>query len=331
MTRSVLHIGLMKTGTTYLQGILSQNREALALAGWSYPGRRENQQHACYGICGSDIYWVADDNPYRAAGGKLVTELRDRETDVVVSAEALSSMSETGIERFLSTVGTPTSVTLTVRPLDRLLPSAWQQTLKSGATDSQDSFLVQLREARPSLAGMWRTYAFGHIVRRWAAFCPVDVVIVPRSSRRDALWELFREAVGLPDLPEVDVQPTAANISFSEEVADILSSLNGFLAAQGYSKRQQARVRNTLLQEGVFQLDREHAGTRICLPEEWRAEVRGWNDEETALLRSYARAVHGDLADLEAEPPSADEHPRELSHARTAAGLLLRLLQSHAS
>ena len=74
----IVHIGQMKSGTTYLQNILSQNRKDLNRDGWIYPGRLLNHQHACYGLCGPDIAWNVKENKFVTLAKLLEDEIKFR-------------------------------------------------------------------------------------------------------------------------------------------------------------------------------------------------------------------------------------------------------------
>src|SRR5690554_5958061 len=144
MGRLVLHIGQMKSGTTYIQNILSSSRKTLFDNGWIYPGQKVNHQHETYGICGSDIFWVnkKTEEKNKKIGNNLIEEIRNNKDDknIIISSEALSSLSEKGIRRFVEKFGQPDEIILTVRSLFRVLPSAWQQSLKGGHDRSLEDF-----------------------------------------------------------------------------------------------------------------------------------------------------------------------------------------------
>lgn len=299
----VLHIGTPKTGTTYLQGILSQNRVRLADLGWSYPGRRLNQQHAVYGICGSDIYYLSDTRRYEGLGEQLLARLASAATPRTLwSAEVLAQLDDAGLERLLRRTGAPERVVMTVRGLHALLPSSWQQLLKTGHTETLAGYIDRLEARRGDRASReWLGYAFGDVVRRWSRYAPVHVVVVPsRSDEPDRLWHLFRTAASLPEVVDLSVEPEEANVSLSVEAAEVLRRLSGELAQHGRPQAQ--ALRQQYLREAVFPLADSDGGTRITLPPETHDRVRRWNEQELEEVACHATAVHGDLADAAFRP-----------------------------
>ncbi|HZD39831.1 MAG TPA: hypothetical protein VE131_03860 [Terriglobales bacterium] len=291
MKNLVFHVGLMKSGTTYLQEILSTNKESLRENGWDYPGKRLNQQHACYSLCGPDIPWVKTQYPAQL-GRDLVRSLKSAKGNLILSAEALSTLDAAGVDRFFEIVGKPDKVVFTVRGLFRILPSAWQQYLKGGGRTNFLQFIDKLAEQRRDLCGFWKTYAYGHAIQHWARYAPVEVVIVPAKRKSEhELWHLFQAATGIPDVPGLEVPAERANLSLDIETAHVLRHINKLLPKQSANSD---RLRAAYLEKGVFALATKTGGTRIGFPEKAESQVDGWNREEYDLLMKHSSEIHGD-------------------------------------
>ncbi|NMP14782.1 hypothetical protein [Thalassotalea sp. Y01] len=305
----IYHVGMMKSGTTFLQQILSSNQAALKKHGWSYPGNRLNQQHACYALCGEHIPWRFPAVP-EALGKDLVQALRSAKTpNSVISAEALSCLSKQGIAHFIDKVGAPDRVVFTIRGLSSAIPSSWQQLIKGGASISYPGYFKQLRTQRGSLSGIWSNYAFGHAIELWSQVAPVDVVIVPTQGQKSDLASLFFDACGMEfsDSFATDIESASSNISLSMELTEILRLINQLLKDD---KSQSEAVRKYFLNKMAFPLAGKYRGTKITLPQRYCEQVNNWNNEELELLQRHADRVYGQMDDLSVtgqDMPELDE------------------------
>lgn len=118
-TRTVLHIGPPKTGSTYLQGILWNNRAALAGQGLLYPATHDNEHFlAAYDVQGGAF--VHGDLP-EADGtwSRLVARVREQPGRSVVSHEILAPSRPEHVERILGSLRPgPVDVVVMARCLD---------------------------------------------------------------------------------------------------------------------------------------------------------------------------------------------------------------------
>lgn len=200
----IVHIGLMKTGTTSIQNFLSANRAELYHQGFVYPGERLNHQSEVYGICGNDIYFKNKINGRDLDNAGILLEeikkIKGAGKKVIFSSEALSTLNDQGVERFVSYTGKPEKVIVTVRSLYKTLPSAWQQHVKEGNVLSHEQFMQSFIKNRESLSGPWRTYSFGDIVRRWSRYCKnLSLIVVDDRAKKSDLLSQFSLASGFED------------------------------------------------------------------------------------------------------------------------------------
>ncbi|WP_155829113.1 hypothetical protein [Halomonas huangheensis] len=299
--KKVLHVGQMKSGTTYVQNVLFENRKALKKEGWLYPGKLMNQQHACYGLCGTDIYWADNEKKWRDLGREMLDEIEYHDGDIVISSEALSSLSRDGAAKFIDEIGGVDAVVVTVRSLFTTLPSAWQQYIKGGGVVSIADFFDRLDKNREDGSGMWRTYSYGKTVKIWSEFSPVKVVVIPENpTSKNQLWEDFSGVVGLPDLSDVVVNDSRSNVSLNYEAAEILRSINVEVerCKPRVSKKEVEQFRRNYLNRYIFPIAGNKRGTKTKIPEDYKRLVSQWNDQEKELLLSSADDIVGDVKDL---------------------------------
>lgn len=303
MSKLVLHIGQMKSGTTYIQNILQSSRSYLNENSWIYPGKKINQQHEVYGICGKDVFWVRESmrRQNQVIADKLVEEIKSKRNshNLIISAEALSSLSASGIARFIDNVGKPDEVVLTVRSLYKVLPSAWQQSLKGGHDRSLEEFFELLKKQRPNREGFWKTYSFGEIVKKWASFAPVKVIVVPdKPAKKDQLWNMFSKVVGLPEEVCREPDESKSNISLNMESASFLRALIRAVSSDGELAPYKTRIIGLYLNGMVFPLAPLGRGNKIFPLESFKEDLDKWGREEVELLEEFSTDIVGDVGSL---------------------------------
>lgn len=222
----ILHIGTMKSGTTYLQARLEHNRERLADDGVLFPGPQWKDQ--LFAARGAMTRARAGHDLRDGAGrwGRMRAQLLGWAGDqAILSIEHLSRASS-GQARAVVASLEPCAVrvVVTARDLGRAIPSAWQQDLKGGSHESFTTFVRAVATAggadvaeglrgtgdadsddasARSARHFWQLHDPAVHVRRWSAAVGADnltvVTVPPPGSPPDLLWQRFCEAVGLDD------------------------------------------------------------------------------------------------------------------------------------
>jgi hypothetical protein len=124
----VLHIGAVKTGTSFIQTVLGTNADALAEQGALWPGESwADQVQAVHGLRGQgDVpfeRWTAlVDQIDRWPGGSAI-----------VSMEFLSLLPAAAVETAMTSLARHrVRVVLTVRDIARAIPAQWQESVQNG-------------------------------------------------------------------------------------------------------------------------------------------------------------------------------------------------------
>lgn len=329
-SRLILHVGLQKSGTTYLQELIAGGVDELAAAGVVYPvsppGKRrrrtENHEWATYGLLGPEYPWVSKQRAEAEKGAwrSLERQVARTKGTVLLSAEALSVIRAPAIRTLVDRLGVgDVRIVVTARRLHRTLPSLWQQHVRNGRRLGFERYLEMLAEQRrmpherieeDADLHLWRAFAIGRLVRRWAREVGASRIRVVTSPGRppQLLWSRFAEAIGVPGFTftadEVVAKPVHTGLTAPEAL--VLTSLNSALATAGWTADRARRLREAVLTEG-FQA-RADRGPRITIPAHWRSYVDEWSEEDVTDLLDSGVAVIGDAADLRPEPePAPDE------------------------
>ena len=311
--RVVLHVGAMKTGTSYLQSLLGHNQDALAEAGFDFLGGRFGVQARAV----RDVLALPKE-PRRNQRGwaRIAKEARQLDGRTgLVSMEFLSFAKPRHVAAFLEPLeGLDVEVVMTVRDQLRTVPAQWQTYTRNFGTEDWGTYLRAIeggRRAKDSRGHMTfhRAQDILPALERWASAPQVrrvHVLTVPADpdAPRDELWHRFRAATGIPEVP-VDVAELRDNASLGFGSCDLLRRMNPHLADV-----RPARYRN-----GIVTLAREVLAPRR--PEESRPRLdrraakwaRARNEELRAQLGRYE--LHGTLDDLPV-PDDLGDHPRRV-------------------
>ena len=232
----LLHIGLMKTGTTSLQNAAAVRRKELFERGVLYPGRSVNHREAMAALMGRTLGGL---EPPPRAWKKVRSEIRrDTTRRVLLGHEFVSEADDAAAQAIREELGARAHVVITLRNYAAMLPSAWQQTLKTGRTRTFDSWLRRVLSEDPSPRRMRLErdrLDQGAIVKRWAAvFGPekVTVVVVDKSAPT-LLFDAFEDMLGIERgfLAGADLDGFASNRSMSLHETELLRAINDGLRA----------------------------------------------------------------------------------------------------
>jgi hypothetical protein len=203
--RAVLvHIGPYKTGTTAIQSSLHEHREELSAAGITYPGSYHRQMRPSWALLGRSRVGEAD--VPGAEWDEMVAEVRRAPGRVVISSEDFSSARGEHARKLVDDLGPDrVHVLVVARRLDKLLPSAWQERVKSvNETRTYDAWLREvLSEERSGGAAkvFWHNHGLDGLIRRWREVLPRErvIVLVTDESDRGLQPRTFERLLGLDE------------------------------------------------------------------------------------------------------------------------------------
>ncbi|MDN4162231.1 hypothetical protein [Nocardioides abyssi] len=292
-SRVVLHVGLMKSGTSYLQQRLGANRTLLRERGVLFPGESWRDQV----LAVSDVLGRKQAGP--AARGRwaaLVAEVAAYDGVVVVSMEFLGPAPPERVAEVVGSFGdTPVEVVLTLRDLGRGVPAMWQESLQNGGTTDWATYVAGLAGKRKPARSFWRQQGMGRIVGNWsAAVGPARTTVVtvpPPGAPSGLLWERFCTAAGIDGSGAAAVSP--ANTSLDATSALVLLDLNRRLEAAELG----ATDYHTLVKFGLGKrVLAGRGGPAIGFtPPAWLVER---SEEVVARVAATGARVVGDLAEL---------------------------------
>lgn len=302
----LVHIGPHKTGTTSVQSAFHLARRELAAQGVHYAGPDRHPVIAVQAAIESQVGSGRRGGPIDRWRSLVAEIARHRAERVVISSEWFSDADDAAIRRIVGDLDPArVHVVLTVRSLDRLLPSQWQQHVAAGLTLAYEPWLDEVfgQPDSASATTFWRRHRHDRLAARWAEVVGAErvTVVVVDEVDRGAVLRAFERLVGLSDGALVP-EPDRANRSFTAPEAELMLAVN---AALGEATADP----NLRLNLGLYGVA---AAVRLREPgaEEARIETPAWALERAAeaateivagLERSGARVL-GDLGALTSAP-----------------------------
>lgn len=331
--RIFLHVGAPKTGTTYLQNVLLNNRRQLARDGvlWPYT-RRDEPFRAMLSFRG--VGWGSlPASTYKGDWERIARRARLwRGHTVLISNELLGGSLESriasGVESLADPHGRPTEVHVifTARDFARQLVSDWQEQVKHKHTVTLDDFVEDLmvngfKARRPFGELFWGMHDAAHVLARWETVVPrerIHVIALPRpGAPGGALWSRFCNVVGL-DPEAYDTTMPRDNASMGVAETELVRRINNDLKPVG-QHHYDALVRQHLAQEVLG-----NQSGRLTLPPRWMPDVVARSEQLVEQLKAADYAVQGDLADLVPDPADHQPHvsPSDVPDAEIAEAAL---------
>ncbi len=309
-----LHIGAAKTGTSWLQRVLRQNRRRLREDGYLHPA--DNFQ-ASQDLRGVNFQGYADPR-VPGAWDRLVHEVGSWPDAVAISHENFAQADPEHVERAARELGAgELHVVYTARDLARQVPAMWQEGLKNRRRLSFADFVGDVQRSYaldPAERGaFWRSQDAAWVLGKWTRHVPpenIHVVTVPRSGAPSGLlWDRFAGCLGL-DPAEYEFPPGRANTSVGAVEAALLRRLNGELHRREVPWNVYQHVVKGFLAHAV--LAQRDDPRKISLPPEDHAWFTDRAREIADGLRTGGYDVVGDLEELVpagavADVPHADD------------------------
>lgn len=230
----LLHIGVHKTGTTTIQDAFAHNRTELKSLGVSYPGTGQAHRNVASSAMQRPLGW-------RTAGAHLpdpqlwenfVHEAEQFDGITVCSSEFFAESTPEIAQRIIDRIGVENvHVVITLRNFAKILPSAWQQILKSGYEFGYIHWLNNVLGTdplEPKSEVFWNRHRHDEVVTRWANIVGKQrvTVVVVDDIDRESIYRDFESLTGLPAGTLLKNRSTSLNRSLTRAEAELLRRVN---------------------------------------------------------------------------------------------------------
>ncbi len=325
-TQVYFHVGAPKTGTTFLQGVMRHNREALRDQGVLYPGTTARDHlHA------SQVVREVTKQPRRGdrveAWDRLVAELADWQGVGIISHEffgmATEEQARTAIEQLAPA---EVHVVLTARDYVRQFAADWQESLKMGLDLTLEDFLRRAHRNRLPRPWGWNAHDIVATLERWGSSLPaerVHVVTVPQAGApRDLLLRRFCSVVQV-DPDALDLGAAFSNESLGVVQAELLRRLKPHLSTPLDDPPERHRWLRAYFAHEVLLAQ---GGDRFTLRPDQAEVLTGRAHDAIDALRAAGYDIVGDLDELLPGPLDPElRHPSDVSDTEVLASALVAI------
>ena len=305
--RLFFHIGLPKTGTTYLQDSMWARKGQLRRAGFLLPLRSGYLHY----VAALEMRGVLPTHLEKFAGvlDRLVARLNEWDGDAIVSHELFTMASAEQIEALFARLQVAElHIVITARDVARQVPADWQETVKNGYRFDYGKYVDDLVRDDPNTF-FWQMQDIPSIAERWCRGVPperVHVITVPGSGAApDELWRRFCSVLGVdPDVFHGAERPT--NTSMGVAGTEFIRQIPEFV---GDGPPITPEFRHPLIKILLAQtIMAQHDDVPIGL----QAAHRDWFIEKSVSYVDYIKRnnfhVVGDLDSLISRPEQLPDH-----------------------
>lgn len=307
------HVGLPKTGTTYLQSVLWANRRRLADQGVLLPGDSARQQMQASVVVREHPGLAKRPVEVRESWDRLVDDVAAHSGTAIISHEFFGAASaEQAAAAIARLAPAQVHVVVTARDLLSVVTSYWQEFVKHGFDRALDEFP---EEERSYDEWTWAALDLKSVLRRWTGGLPPEqvhvVVLPPPNAPRRALVDEFARVVGF-DATDFDTDQAQENSSLGVVEAELLRRLTPKLTGFTSARDRGVWIRSYLAQNKLV----PRGGDRFLPSPERVAYLRERSTEIVDYLAASGFEIVGDLDRLRVPETLPDlRHPGSVTEA----------------
>lgn len=308
----LIHIGPQKTGSTAIQWAMHLAREELLRHGVVYPGPGPRPRAAAAAGLGFDRMSAREGDSLDAWEDLLRQVHAPGSRRVCISLEAFARATDEQARRIVDELGGDRPhVVAVARRYDALMPSQWQQRVKTQLRLSYDEWLqLVLGEPAPDdqhWSNLWVPHDTVALLDRWSGLVgPENVtLLVANEADHTILPRAFEQLLELPE-GTLRERGGRANTSLTYEQAELLRLLNVVFHDHDWEGRPYVELVRRGVVPALLAEERAPDAARVPPVPDWaRARLVELSDRRIEGLAQHPARVVGDLELLRVPPEPA--------------------------
>lgn len=333
--RAIVHAGFHKTGTTALQSALFAVTEKLEKRGFTYPHIGGKAHHkAIYSLMEKGWGWEdRGGNPVDPdKWPELVKKVRRAKESAIISSEFLCELNEVQIAKFKKDLDIEdVTIYFTLRPLLKIVPSAYQQHLKIGIRSDYEKWLHSILDIPGTSTitpSFWVRHQHAKVLKKWIDAFGKDRVklVIVDEKNPEFMYDVFNEALGLKKQLLEEQKEKDSNRSLTLDEIALLRKVNKI-----FPKRRSWHDYETFIRQGAMKyltnkVKPSDDAPRLLTPE-WAVEkIREISRESVKEIKGLGIEIIGNIDSFdEAKIPTGVSVEPELIPVETAARALLAM------
>ena len=337
----IVHAGFHKTGTTAIQSSFFAARNELSKAGITYPEVGGKAHHkAIYSLMGKTWGWedrggvLATDKKWRS----FVKQIKRAKSTALVSSEFLCELTEEQIIKFKRDLGnSDVTIYFTLRPLLKIIPSAYQQHLKIGIKSGYEKWLHSILD-EPGVStitpSFWVRHMHSEVLAKWIKHFGKEnvVLLVVDEKKPEFMYEQFNLLLGLKPgflTPQTDQD---SNRSLSLDEITLLNTINKKFSKKRSWHDYETFIRNGSIKYLTNKVTPPLDAARLLTPQ-WAVDVaKKVSSANVAEIKGLGIKIIGDIDAFEnaeipiGENPEVTMIPVELA-AKALVAMDLRVVE----
>lgn len=306
--RIYVHVGLPKTGTTFLQDLMRVHRAALREAGIWYPddGHRDHF-FAALDARGDHVFAGGVRPAAMNAWPRLVKLATDYDRTVVLSHEVLATAPADQARAALALLdASDVHIVVTARDPARQVVADWQESVKHGRRQRFSQYVRNAglvdrdRADGESGPAPFRGQRLTDVLANWGSDLPPDrvhvVTVPPSGAEPGLLWRRFARVIGLEDPDRfAPGEGVRANPSLGVAEIEVMRRTSTFLDGRLVAAEFGAIAKNLYAQEILPRVSRSPSPV---LPVDLRPTLDALAQRWIETITEKGYDVCGDLVEL---------------------------------